>query len=110
MLAALIAAQKEGGDIRGKQSAAILIVNGNPTGIEWQDKLFELRIEDNPDPITEMKRLVRIARAYQHANQGDLYLEKEMVDSALVEYNLATKYYPENPELPFWTAACKVVS
>ena len=51
-----------------------------------------------------MKRLVRVARAYQHANQGDLYLEEGKVDSALIEYDLAAEYYPENPELPFWTA------
>ena len=51
-----------------------------------------------------MKRLVRVARAYQHANQGDFYLEEGKVDSALIEYDLATEYYPENPELPFWTA------
>jgi uncharacterized Ntn-hydrolase superfamily protein len=104
MMAALEAAQKEGGDIRGKQSAAILVTTGNPSGIEWKDKLFDLRIEDHPDPINEMKRLVRVARAYQHANQGDLYLEESKVDSALIEYDIAAEYYPENPELPFWTA------
>lgn len=104
LLTALEAAEKEGGDIRGKQSAAILVTTGKPTGIEWQDKLFDLRIEDHPDPVTEMKRLVKVARAYKHANQGDLYLEEGKVDSALIEYNLATEYYPENPELPFWTA------
>lgn len=104
LMSALEAAQKEGGDIRGKQSAAILVTTGKPTGIEWKDKLFDLRIEDHPDPINEMKRLVRVARAYQHANQGDLYLEEGRVDSALIEYDLASEYYPENPELPFWTA------
>jgi uncharacterized Ntn-hydrolase superfamily protein len=104
LMAALEAAEKEGGDIRGKQSAAILIMTGKPTGIEWRDKVFDLRIEDHPEPITEMKRLIRIARAYQHANKGDLFLEKNMVDSALVEYDQASIYYPENPELPFWTA------
>ncbi len=104
LMAALAAAEKEGGDIRGKQSAAILVMTGKPTGIEWQDKLFDLRIEDHPDPINEMKRLIRVARAYKHANQGDLYLEEGKVDSALVEYDLAAEFYPENPELPFWTA------
>ena len=66
--------------------------------------MFDLRIEDHPDPITEMKRLIRVSRAYQHANQGDLYIETNEIDKALIEYELATKYYPENPELPFWTA------
>ena len=97
LLAALKAAEKEGGDIRGKQSAAILITTGKPTGIEWQDKLFDLRIEDHAEPVSEMKRLVRVARAYRHANQGDLYLEEGKVDSALIEYDLAAAHYPENP-------------
>ena len=49
LMAALEAAQKEGGDIRGKQSAAIIVTTGKPTGIDWKDKLFDLRIEDHPD-------------------------------------------------------------
>lgn len=104
LMAALEAAQKEGGDIRGKQSAAIVVTTGKPTRIDWKDKLFDLRIEDHPEPIVEMKRLVRVSRAYQHANQGDLYIETGEIDKALEEYNLAAEYYPENPELPFWTA------
>jgi uncharacterized Ntn-hydrolase superfamily protein len=104
LMAALEAAQKEGGDVRGKQSAAIIITTGEPTGIEWKDKLFDLRIEDHPEPVVEMKRLIRVSRAYQHANQGDLYIEIGEIDKALKEYNLAAEYYPENPELPFWTA------
>lgn len=104
LMAALEAAQKEGGDIRGKQSAAIVVVSGEPTGIDWKDKLFDLRIEDHPEPIKEMKRLIRVSRAYHHANQGDLYIETGEIDKALKEYDLAAEYYPENPELPFWTA------
>ncbi|MCK4903907.1 MAG: DUF1028 domain-containing protein [Candidatus Marinimicrobia bacterium] len=104
LMAALEAAEKEGGDIRGKQSAAIVVVSGEPTGIDWKDKLFDLRIEDHPEPIMEMRRLIRVSRAYQHANQGDLYIETGEIDRALEEYNLAAEYYPENPELPFWTA------
>ncbi len=104
LMAALEAAEKEGGDIRGKQSAAIVVVTGEPTGIDWKDKIFDLRIEDHAEPIKEMKRLVRVSRAYKHANAGDLYIETGEIDKALNEYNLAAEYYPENPELPFWTA------
>lgn len=104
LMAALEAAQNEGGDIRGKQSAAIVVVSGKPTEIEWKDKLFDLRIEDHPEPIKEMKRLIRVSRAYKHANQGDLYIETGEIEKALKEYDLAAEYYPENPELPFWTA------
>lgn len=104
MLAALEAAQSEGGDIRGKQSAAMLIVSGKPTGIPWKDVVMELRIEDHPDPLGELKRLIRIHRAYQHANQGDLYLETGDTEKALAEYDQAADLYPENPELPYWSA------
>ncbi|NQU26949.1 MAG: DUF1028 domain-containing protein [Candidatus Marinimicrobia bacterium] len=104
MLAALEAAEVEGGDIRGRQSAAMLIVSGQPTGIPWKDIVLELRIEDHPDPLVELKRLIRIHRAYQHANQGDLYVEKGKTELALKEYDKAATLYPENPELPYWTA------
>ena len=104
MLAALEAAEAEGGDIRGRQSAAMLIVTGQPTGIPWKDIVLELRIEDHPDPLAELKRLIRIHRAYQHANQGDLYVEKGKTELALKEYDKAATLYPENPELPYWTA------
>src|SRR5687768_4505316 len=71
LLAALEAAQAEGGDIRGSQSAAILIVSGTSTGRPWADKLFDLRVEDNKQPVAELRRLVSLARAYQHMNAGD---------------------------------------
>ena len=108
MMAALEAAEKEGGDIRGKQSAAMVIMSGEPTGIEWKDTKMSLRIEDHPTPLKELKRLIRIHRAYQHANKGDYYMELNQIDNALNEYNKASKYYPENPELPYWSAVALV--
>jgi len=104
MMAALEAAEKEGGDIRGKQSAAMLIVSGEPTGVDWKDTKLSLRIEDHATPLVKLKRLIRIHRAYQHANMGDHYMETEEIDKALIEYSKATEYYPENPELPYWSA------
>ena len=110
MMAAMEAAQAEGGDLRGKQSAAILIVSGEPTGIPWKDVQMELRIEDHPEPIKELKRLIQVHRAYEHANLGDHYLELGETDKALEEYRLSAEYYPENPELPFWTAVTLVTA
>ena len=104
MMAALVAAEKEGGDLRGKQSAAMLIVSGEPTGIPWKDVVLELNVEDHPDPLEELKRLIRIHRAYKHANKGDHYLELNEIDKAMVEYQKASDHYPENPELPYWSA------
>ena len=104
MLAALDAAEAEGGDLRGRQSAAMLVVSGEPTGDPWTDRIVDLEVADHEDPLKELRRLLRISQAYRHAQRGDEYLEKNEMDSALQEYSAATKFYPENPELPFWTA------
>jgi uncharacterized Ntn-hydrolase superfamily protein len=108
MLAALDAAQSVGGDIRGKQSAAILIVSGKPTGKPWVDRIMDLRVEDNPEPLKELRRLVNIHRAYQHENAGDLAVEKNDVEGALREYGTAEKMIPENIEMKYWHAVALV--
>jgi len=108
MLAALDAAQAQGGDIRGKQSAAILIVKGKSSGKPWQDKILDLRVEDNPEPLKELRRLVKIAEAYHHSDLGDLALEKKDLKTALKEYAEARRLYPENVELEFWEATALV--
>ncbi|MBI5863698.1 MAG: DUF1028 domain-containing protein [Planctomycetes bacterium] len=104
MLAALEAAEREGGDIRGRQSAAILIVKAKSTGRSWEDKLFDLRVEDHPNPVAELKRLVGIQRAYNHMNAGDLAVEKKDFAAANQEYTAAAKLAPDIVELPFWQA------
>ena len=104
MLAALDAAEAEGGDLRGRQSAAMLVVSGEPTGDPWTDRIVDLDVADHENPLIELRRLYRISQAYRHAQKGDEYMEKNEMDNALQEYSAATKLYPENPELPFWTA------
>ena len=108
MLAALEAAQNVGGDIRGKQSAAILIVKGESTGKPWEDRVMELRIEDHLTPIKELKRLVKLHRAYDHMNKGDLAIEHNDVEAALKEYRTAQALFPENLEMKFWHAVSLV--
>jgi uncharacterized Ntn-hydrolase superfamily protein len=108
MLAALEAAQSVGGDIRGQQSAAILIVKGESTGQPWADTVMELRIEDHPAPVQELKRLVRVHRAYQHMNRGDLAIEQGDVEAALREYSAAEALFPGNVEMKFWHAVSLV--
>lgn len=110
MMAALEAAETEGGDLRGKQSASMLIVSGSPTGVDWKDTKLNLTIEDHPKPLIELKRLIRIHRAYEHINIGDQYIESGKIDKALAEYNKAIEYYPENVELPYWSAIALVNS
>ena len=108
MLAALDAAQAQGGDIRGKQSAAILIVKGKSSGKPWQDKVLDVRVDDHPEPLKELRRLVKIAEAYHHSDLGDLALEKKDLKTALKEYAEARRLYPENVELEFWEATALV--
>lgn len=102
LMAALESAQNAGGDIRGMQSAAILIVPGETQGAPWKEKIVDLRIDDHPNPIEEMKRLIQVHRAYQHMNKGDEYLASNEIDKALIEYEKASQYYPENVEIFYW--------
>ena len=104
LMAALEAAQAEGGDIRGKQSAAILVVPGTSHGRPWQEKIIDLRVEDSPEPLKELKRLIRVHRAYQHMNNGDEYFARGDVKNALKEYAAARKYAPDNLEIIYWQA------
>ncbi|MDP3148188.1 MAG: DUF1028 domain-containing protein [Ignavibacteria bacterium] len=104
MLAALEAAEKAGGDIRGKQSAAMLVVRGKSTGKVWEDRLVDIRVDDSPAPLPELRRLLKIHRAYDHMNNGDLAVEKNDMDSAMKEYSAAMKMFPDNLEMKFWTA------
>ena len=106
LLAALDAAQAEGGDLRGRQSAAILVVEPKGTGRPWAgaDRVFDLRVEDHPEPLKELRRLVRLQRAYAHANHGDQLVSEKKVDEALAEYAAAAQLAPEIVELPFWQA------
>jgi len=108
MLAALDAAQAVGGDIRGKQSAAIIVVTGKPTGRPWADRTFDLRVDDSPEPLKELRRLVNLARAYNHMNAGDLAVEKKDNEAALRQYAAAESLVPESAEMIYWHAVALV--
>ena len=104
MLQALEAAQKAGGDIRGQQSAAILVVRGQSTGKPWKDWIYNLRVEDNQDPIKELRRLVRLQRAYNLNSQGDDFIAEKKTAEAMTAYEESAKLAPEVVELQFWAA------
>jgi uncharacterized Ntn-hydrolase superfamily protein len=110
LLAALEAGEAAGGDIRGRQSAAILVVRGTSSGRPWvgADRVFDLRIEDHPEPIAELRRLIRLQRAYARANRGDELMAEKKVAAALEEYAAAEALAPEILELPFWHAVTLV--
>jgi uncharacterized Ntn-hydrolase superfamily protein len=116
MLAALDAAQAVGGDIRGQQSAALLVVNAKATGRAWQDRAFDVRVDDAPQPLAELRRLVALQRAYNHMNAGDLAVEHKDHEAALREYSAAadiarkTSGVPPSriAEMTFWHAVALV--
>ena len=104
MLAALEAAEKEGGDIRGRQSAALIVVRAKSTGEPWRDRRVDLRVDDNPQPLAELRRLLQLHRAYEEMNLGDEAAALEKWDDALGHYTKAARLAPEIAELPFWQA------
>jgi uncharacterized Ntn-hydrolase superfamily protein len=104
LLAALRAAQAEGGDIRGQQSAAILIVKGKASGQPWNDRLFDLRVEDHPDPLKELGRLIQLRRAYRLMDEGDGFVTAAKWPEARAAYAAAAKLAPGIWEMPFWQA------
>jgi len=104
LLSALKAAESEGGDIRGRQSAAIVIVPIEDRGSVRENMILDLRVEDHPEPLDEISRLLAIHKAYEHADRGDLAVEQADFLSAMTEYGKAEQLLPDNPELRFWKA------
>lgn len=106
LLAALEAAQDAGGDIRGKQSAALIVVSGDPSTPAWE-KIYDLRVDDSSRPLVELARLLRVARAYRAATAGDDFVTAGKIDSAIAAYGRAAKILPDsatNGELIYWQA------
>ncbi|MDY7225576.1 DUF1028 domain-containing protein [Hyalangium rubrum] len=108
MMAALEAAEAAGGDIRGKQSAALIVVSGKSTGKAWVDRKFDLRVDDHPKPLEELKRLLTLQRAYNLMNEGDLAIERNDTKAALEAYSAAEALAPGNAEMVFWHAVSLV--
>jgi uncharacterized Ntn-hydrolase superfamily protein len=99
LMAALDAAEGEGGDVRGRQSAALLVVprEGEP----WQAR-FDLRVEDHREPVEELRRVLTLARAYELAGQADELLASDRASEAGPLYERAAELAPESDELLFW--------
>ncbi len=105
-LASLDAAEEEGGDIRGKQSAALVIVSGTSTGYSWVDRIFDLRVEDHPEPVAELRRLVTLTRVYRKLNEGLALTEINDIWKAMEAFREAESMLPDeatNGEVVFWT-------
>ncbi|HZP44800.1 MAG TPA: DUF1028 domain-containing protein [Candidatus Binataceae bacterium] len=104
MLAALDAAEQEGGDIRGRQSAAILIVAGQDSGRPWYDSVFNLRVDDASEPLVELRRLVGVRRAHIHLGAGNQAAMRGDASASEREYAAAERLVGNNPEMRFWHA------
>ena len=106
LLAALQAAEAEGGDIRGRQSAAMLVVEAADTGRPWPsgDVVVDLRVEDHPEPLVELERLLGLQRAFAHAEEFDRRIESGDTSGAWEEISAAERLAPGNVELQFWKA------
>jgi uncharacterized Ntn-hydrolase superfamily protein len=99
LLAALHAAEGEGGDVRGRQSAALVVVPAE--GEPWQTRV-DLRVDDHQDPLAELGRLLRLQRAYELAGQGDALMGGGQPVEAGALYRRAAELAPESDELLFW--------
>jgi len=104
LLAALDAAEAAGGDIRGRQSAALLIVAGRNTGRPWIDTIYDIRVDDAPDPLVELRRLVSVARAYIHMRTAQGAAERGDIETLNREFETASRLIGDNPEMRFWHA------
>jgi uncharacterized Ntn-hydrolase superfamily protein len=99
LMAALHAAEATGGDLRGRQSAAIIVVPGS--GGPWET-LVSLRVEDHPEPLAELDRLLVLDAAYTLAGEGDERVAAGDIDQAARLYQQAHELVPDSHELRFW--------
>jgi uncharacterized Ntn-hydrolase superfamily protein len=102
MLAALNAAEAEGGDLRGRRSAALMVVKAQASDQPWAGFVFNLRVDDNADPVSELRRLVRLQRAFHHMQAGGQAVAAKDFATAQREYEAAESLEPDNPEIQFW--------
>lgn len=110
LLAALDAAEAAGGELRGKQSAALLVVRGRSSGKPWLDRLFDLRVDDHPEPLLELRRLVALQTAYNRMGDGQRALEAGDFEGALAACREAGAMLPGNAEMIFWPALLLVLA
>lgn len=104
LLSALDAAEDAGGDVRGRQAAALVIVKGKSSGEPWKDKPVDIRVDDSETPLKELRRLYKLHRAYEAMNAGDAAVAAGQMQKALDLYAQGAKFAPDVVELPFWQA------
>jgi uncharacterized Ntn-hydrolase superfamily protein len=104
LLDALDAAEAEGGDVRGKQAAGILVVRAEPGERSWEDVIVHVRVDDHPEPLPELRRLVDLKFAYDRLDAAEKRELAGDLEGAFDEQRAALREFPDNPEIAFWTA------
>jgi uncharacterized Ntn-hydrolase superfamily protein len=102
LMAALDAAEAEGGDVRGRQSAALLVVGGRRSDTPWRERKVELRVEDHPQPLVELRRLLNLRRAYDELERAEEIAVGGDIAAAAEHYERAHAAAPDNLEIAFW--------
>jgi uncharacterized Ntn-hydrolase superfamily protein len=104
LLGALDAAEREGGDARGRQSARVLVRPGKASGLPWQDRVIDLEVADHPDPVVELRRLVDVKRAYDHLDEALDHSGRGDLVAAAAEADAAQALAPADDQIMFWRA------
>lgn len=104
LAAALDAAEAAGGDIRGRQSAAIVVASGAPADQPGQGVLVDVRVDDHPDPLPEIRRLAGLAVAYARVEEAEALLGAGRPEDAVTIYDEVLAAHPDNREFAFWAA------
>lgn len=105
LLKALEAAQDTVGEIREKKSTALRIVKTKSSGEPWNDDFVaDLRGDDHENPLIELRRLLKVKRAYEHMYDGDLMVEVNAMTAPMNAYERSTQLYLHNFEMRYWTA------
>ena len=104
LMAALEGGQRAGGDIRGQQSAALLVVSGARPERPWLGRLIDIRADDHPRPLEEMWRLLRLHRAHDLLHRAKASLMKRRPEDALAMLTAALDTAPDQVEIRFYQA------
>jgi uncharacterized Ntn-hydrolase superfamily protein len=104
LLDALDAAEAEGGDVRGRQAAGIYVVKAESSDKHWEDVVVNIRVDDHPQPLPELRRLVDLKLAYDRLDTAEKLELAGDLDGAFAEQRRALAEFPDNAEIAFWTA------
>jgi hypothetical protein len=104
LLTALDAAEALGGDIRGRQSAVLVVVEAQPAARPGHDLVVDVRVDDHAEPLAELRRLVGLATAYRRMDEAEAAMNAGDLDAARVIFADSIAQQPDQPEFPFWQA------